>query len=171
MPLAALSVYGLQVLAERTSWNFKHWVVAVLFLAIPTNVIIITSGLQAISEKPPTIFIEGDLMEGLQWINANAGKDALVLADERAGLYVPSITGRRVIYGHPFETIKAGEELELLENFFSVYQDNSYYGEVLESRGVDYVLCREDQEENFTLWLQTNWKLVYQSDKIDIYAR
>lgn len=171
LPLAALSGFGIQVLVEKTSLEFRHWVVAVLFLAIPTNLIVITSGLQAISEKNPTIFIEGELVKGLQWINANAGKTDLVLAEERAGLYLPSVTGRRVIYGHPFETIRAEEELEFLDKIFHTSQDDPYYEEVLESRGIDYVLCSVGQEQDFINWLQMNWKLVYQSNKIRIYAR
>ena len=171
MPLAALSVFGIQVLAKKTSLEFRHWVAAVLFLAIPTNVIVIASGLQAISEKNPKIFIEEELVEGSQWINANTVKNDLVLAEERAGLYVPSVTGRRVVYGHPFETIRAEEELELLNKIFHLSQDDSYYENVLESRGIDYVLCSVDQEEKFINWLQMNWKLVYKSNKIRIYDR
>ncbi|RLD09068.1 MAG: hypothetical protein DRI65_00170 [Chloroflexota bacterium] len=170
-PLAALSIFGLYVLAEKTSLDFKYWGLAVLILAIPTNMIVITSGLQAISEKNSKIFIERDLVEGLEWINANAGKHDLVLAEQRAGLFLPSVTGRRVVYGHPFETIQAEGELKLLEQIFQEPQADSYYEEVLESRGVDYVLCGAGQEKKFSDWLQAQWKLVFRSNEISLYAR
>lgn len=170
LPLAALSVYGIQELSERTPVMFRHWSIAVLFLAIPTNLIVITSGLQAIKDRDPKVFIGGDLLASLEWIDINAGQSDLVLADGPAGLYIPSLTGRRVVYGHPFETIKAEEELEFLEEVFHQPQTETYYEKVLGTRGIDYVLCDEGVEQTFQDWLLEHWQIVYSSDGISIFA-
>ena len=171
LPLAALSVFGLHILEERTPLNIKKWVIVVFFLAIPTNLIVIASGLQAISEQNPNIFIKRDLVNGLQWIDTNAAKDDLVLADAEDGLYVPSYTGRRVIYGHPFETIQADLERDFVDKLYYREQADIDYHQVLQDRAVDYVIYQTGHEEEFGIWLNTNWDLMYRSNEISIYTK
>jgi hypothetical protein len=169
--LAALSVFGLETLESSTSFKFRQWAVIMLFLAIPTNLIVIISGLQAISEKNPKIFLEGNFIAGLQWIDKNSSGDALVLAEQGDGLYVPSLTGRRVIYGHPFETIQAEEQQAFLAEIFFEEQSKNYYQDALTQRGVDYVLVHKGQAAPLEDWLRDNWDTVFQSNGIVVYAR
>lgn len=170
-PLAALSVYGLDVLSDKTRIKFRYWAIAVVFLAIPTNLIVITSGIQAITEKNPKVFLDEGLVGALNWIDVNGEQDALVLADEVDGLFVPAYTGRKVIYGHPFETINAEAEREWVESIFYTTHVDSYYEEILDARGVDLVIINKFQNHSFNNWLQTNWELAYQASETSVYAR
>lgn len=171
LPLAALSVFGLRALGESTPLKINQWVIVVFFLALPTNLIVIMSGLQAISEKNPDIFIDGDLVRGLQWIDTNTAENDLILADAEHGLYVPSYTGRRVIYGHPFETIRADLEKDFVDRLYNREQADLNYYQVLQDRDVDYVIYKVGHEEGFGNWLSTNLDLVYRSNEISIYSR
>jgi hypothetical protein len=171
VPLVGLSIFGIQYLAANTQVKFRRWALLVLLLSIPTNLIVITSGLQAISERNPKIFLEGNLEEGLQWIEANSPETSLVLADAETGLYVPSQTGRRVIYGHPFETIQAEEEKALLAEIYGQKQSDQYYREMLDRREINYVLINAELAPDFNHWLEKNWLVGFQEGKVLVYTR
>ena len=38
----------------------------------------------------------------------------LILSSPEMGLFIPAQTGRRVLYGHPFETVNADAEKDLV---------------------------------------------------------
>lgn len=170
-PLAILSVYGLQVLGERTTLKYRHWLILVAFLSLPTNVIVLASGLQAISERNPTIYLDQDLIAGLEWIAGNTNGNDLILTDAEDGLYVPSFTGRRVVYGHPFETVQADKEKAYLDEIFTEVQTGDTLVSELENRDIDYVLVNVDRSENFNEWLQANWREAFKSGEMVIYDR
>jgi hypothetical protein len=170
LPLAGLSVYGLQWIRENSALKLNHLVILTVFLAVPTNLIVITSGLQAISLKDRAVFIDQNLSEGLSWIRENSDQNALVLTNEENGLYVPSLTGRRVVYGHPFETIQAEKELKWLQDLFNDNQDLQFYYEILDEKGVDYVLLDQSLQGNLEEYLVEHWTLTFQSNHVRIYA-
>jgi hypothetical protein len=170
LPLAGLSVYGLQWIRENSALKLNHLVILTVFLAVPTNLIVITSGLQAISLKDQAVFIDQNLSEGLSWISENSDQNALVLTNEENGLYVPSLTGRRVVYGHPFETIQAEKELKWLQDLFNDNQDLQFYYEILDEKGVDYVLLDQSLQGNLEEYLVEHWTLTFQSNHVRIYA-
>ena len=171
IPLIILAMFGLRTLSKKTPAKFHYWVIVFLFLAIPTNLMVITSGLQAISEKNPQIFLDSDLVAGLEWIDLNTEEDDLILADQKDGLYLPSFTGRKVIYGHPFETIQAEKEQRFLEEVFYLEQPDNFYNDTLEAKGVDFVLLNLDRADDFGKWLDNNWFTVFQSNEVVLYSR
>ena len=66
----------------------------------------------------PEYYLTQDETAALNWLKDNTAADAVILAGPEMGLFIPAQTGRRVIYGHPFETVNA--ELEE-ENVLAVY--------------------------------------------------
>ena len=168
-PLSALSVFGLEVLAEKISMKFRIGVIILLFLAVPTNLVILASGFQAVAVRDAKIFLDAGLKDGLTWLEENAEDDALILADAETGLFIPSLTGRRVIYGHPFETIQAGVKEAQVENFFYQEQTVERYGRALDNFKAEYILAGDGQSESLHRWLDDNLLVVYQSGKYRIY--
>ncbi len=171
LPLAIISIFGLQVLHEKTSMEFRHWYVGVLFLALPTNLVVIASGIQAITKLDSNIYLDQGLIEGMQWLENHAELDALILTDEQDGLYIPSYTGRRVIYGHPFETVFAAEEKTLVEELYGGERDAAFIREILDSRDVDYVIFNGYDQNGFGDWLSEHWDLQFQTGAVNIFAR
>jgi hypothetical protein len=170
-PLASISVFGLEAIAERTSFELRKLVILVLFLSIPTNLIVIISGLQAITLRDQAIFIDQDLISGLEWIDEKTEQDALVLVEVDDGLIVPSLTGRRVIYGHPFETIKAEAEIDWLDKFFNSSHDSIDYENDLNEKNVDYVLLNGHEDSDLDRWLREYWKLMFSANEVRVFAR
>jgi len=143
IPLAGLSAEGIKWIKNRGV--FRHTtLVAVWFLLIfPTNIIILTSGMQAVITREEAIYIPRDFTQVLAWINENTREDDLILAGTRESLYIPSETGRRVIYGHPFETVQAAKEEAFVEDFMAGRFSPDRAAEVIFLRNVNYLVVEE----------------------------
>jgi len=170
IPLAGLSVFGIEVLIRKSKLNAKT-VTAILFcIILPTNLIIILSGIQAIDSHDSQIYISSELLESLKWLEKNTPRDSLVLSSENNGLYIPSISGRKVLYGHPFETVNGDREKEYIERIFA--GDYSPIGTemLLMEREFDFVLTDDESNESFIdLMTELNYPLVFSEGSVGIY--
>ena len=171
VPLACLCVYGLSWLSEQSRLHRRFWAALVLILSVPTNLIIVISGFQAAIHKDPQIYIDPAEVRSLGWIANNTDSDALIVAEPDLGLLIPSASGRRVIYGHPFETAPAAEELDLIESFFYQAHPSTYYKEFLDSRAADYVLISDSSSLAIKAWLEEHWVLVFAVEDQEIFGR
>lgn len=125
-------------------WFLKRWLpqpgrfrlvgVALLALALPTNLILFLSTQQAIAARDLNIYYTQGEAQAFAWIDAQTPPDSLILAAPATGLLIPAHTARRVIYGHPFETVNAEAEKAAVEAYFAA-PDSAY----LVARQVDYV--------------------------------
>ena len=170
VPLVGLAVYGLINLGNKVRISFRTYAIVLLVLVIPTNIIVLVSGIQAAAGHDPKIFQDREIYSGLTWINENTSQDVLVLADNEIGLFIPSITGRRVIYGHPFETIHAEMEKQFLMNFLDENQNDLYYERNINERGVDVLFLVGDVSESLERWINTKkLKPEYENDLVQIF--
>lgn len=171
VPLAGLSVFGIKEIAARKWISYRYTAISVLLLIIPTNFIIVFSGVQAAAVQDSKIYLDVNLANGLDWINKNTKPDSLILANSQTGLYIPSQTGRRVVYGHPFETIHAEEELKFLEEYFVKPKDTQYYKKQLEERNIDYLFLQRDYSKELREWIaQEDIILSYENEDVLIYS-
>ncbi len=170
IPLAGLSVLGIEVLIRKSKLNTKT-ITAILFcLILPTNLIVILSGIQAIDSHDSQIFISSQLMESLKWLEKNTPRDSLVLASEKNGLYIPSISGRKVLYGHPFETVNGDREREYIEIIFAGDYSPAGTEMLLMEREFDFVLTDDESNESFIdLMTELNYPLVFSEGSVGIY--
>ena len=136
VPLAGLAGIGLDFLFPMRKRLAFAAICLVVILVIPTNVMIIMGGIQAVQNKDARLFLSAEEKEGLDWIAANTPQNALILASPEMGLYVPAYTGRRVIYGHPFETVNAEQMEASVVNYFEGSNDKEALADLSD---VDYV--------------------------------
>ena len=128
------------------------------------------SGVQASKQLDPNIYIPGAVQEGLDWLSENSHPNDLILADEVIGLYIPSATGRRVIYGHPFETVNADQEQELVRLFFQGQMLPENIQTELIDRGVKYIFSAKEVNPDLALWInQQGYSVVFNSGKVQIF--
>ena len=107
VPVVALAIVGLDWLARGSVKRFKLFSLIVLGLAIPTNLVVLLTGIHAIQTHDERIYMTSGEVQAFQWLRTHTDRDALILAGPQTGLLIPAFTGRRVIYGHPFETPQA----------------------------------------------------------------
>ncbi len=118
VPVASLAVIGVDFLQKRLRLHTKAIWLPVVAMSILTNLVVVLSGFWGIHAHDQMIYISRDDFEMYQWIAKHTPDSALILASPESGLFIPAYTGRRVIYGHPFETVNAEKYKELVEGYF-----------------------------------------------------
>jgi hypothetical protein len=117
IPAACLGVIGLQ---RFTRDHTRKWMWPLtFFLSLLTNVLLILAGVFGIQTHAPAIFLEKPESQAFAWISANTPAGSIILASPDTGLFIPADTGRRVLYGHPFETVNAVQEKAQVQSFFT----------------------------------------------------
>jgi hypothetical protein len=136
VPLAGLAGIGLDFMLPRRKGLAAAAICLVAIMVIPTNLMILMGGIQAIQIKDSRLYLTSEEKQGLDWIAANTPQKALILASPEMGLYIPAYTGRRVIYGHPFETVNAEQMYARVIEFFDGSNDKEDLSALSD---VDYV--------------------------------
>ena len=117
LPLSALAAFGLGTIV-RTRPRGKLLAIALVLLALPSNLFVIAAGLaQVASGDPALLFAQGE-RDAYAWIDENLAEDTLLLAGPRTGNRLPAFADVRVLYGHPFETPNAAEQRRRVEMLF-----------------------------------------------------
>jgi len=93
--------------------------VLLLILALPTNFVLVASSYPATQRHDLSIYLTRGEIDAYKWIEDNTPPDTLIIASPSSGLFIPAYTGRRVIYGHPFETVDADSQKSQLEHLIS----------------------------------------------------
>lgn len=171
VPLAALAGVGLASLGERSP-RLRVLPLVVFLLAVPSNLLVLLAGSHGAQTHDPLLYLTRGEAGALEWIRANTPEEALVLAAPQTGLFIPAHTGRRVLYGHPFETVPAEAEQAQVEAFFA--GEALPAGETpqawLERRGVGYIFSgpREAQAGGIPEGIELS--LAYESGDTQVYA-
>jgi hypothetical protein len=108
-----------------------------LGLALPSTLLILLVGLFGAQTRDPALYLTQSEVQALEWLESNTPADALVLAAPETGLLIPAHTGRRVLYGHPFETVNAESEQAQVVAFFQ--GEMQAPATFVEQRQVDYI--------------------------------
>jgi hypothetical protein len=116
IPTAILAVSSFSQIDWRRLRN--SW--AMLFaVSILTNIIILSAGVFGSAARDPAIFLTINEYRALTWVQMETDIDAVILASPEMGRFIPAYTGRRVLYGHPFETIEAKQREQMVLDYFS----------------------------------------------------
>jgi hypothetical protein len=170
MPVSGLAVLGLGSLIKLLGSSNKIASAMLLLLVLPTNIIVILSGQQAVNRKDQAVFWSVQLNEAFYWIENNTKKESIFLTDESTGLYIPSQTGRRVIYGHPFETIEADRQLDFIRRFYSRNYPVESIREELRMREVDFVIVGMESNNVNQDMLKNGFPIVFNNSGVVIYG-
>ena len=117
IPLSTLAAIGLGKIAKSARMYTLLTILLILFI-IPTNIIVLLASIHGAEKHDNQLYLTKEEYQAYQWIEANTPPDSIILAAPDDGLMIPGYTGRRVFYGHPFETPDAGQELIRVTSFF-----------------------------------------------------
>lgn len=145
IPVVCLAVIGLEKLWRQRGEINNVQAIFLIMLSLPTNVIILLTGMYGIRTHDPLLYLSRDEALALRWIADNSFPDDLILASPEMGLFIPAHTGRRVIYGHPFETVEAEKKKQEVISFFAGCGgcEKAYLFE----KGVDYIFYGPREKE------------------------
>jgi hypothetical protein len=168
IPVAILAVWGIGGINNPKT---RRWLWVGLFcFSLPTNLLIILAGFYGIQSHSSLIYLTVNEKSALEWVENSTPAHSLILASPEMGLFIPADTGRRVVYGHPFETVNAEQEKDKIETF---------YGNKLSSEGTYLYLL--DKKPDYIFWgpreqrigrpaILEELPVVYQNGDIKIYS-
>jgi asparagine N-glycosylation enzyme membrane subunit Stt3 len=132
IPIALLAAQGLSQVI-RSKWPRRLAMAAML----PTSVFIMLALIGGAVVHDPHIYITSNEAAAIDWLQANARSDDIVLAAPETGAFIPAFAGQRVVYGHPYETVEADRKRQLVDNFFAGKTDRVT---LLRDTPINYVL-------------------------------
>lgn len=168
IPVAGLAAFGLSEIKSRSKNLLK---VISVGMAMPTLLIVITGGIMAVRNSNPNLVMARAEVATLAFLAESSGLDDLVLASPETGLLIPAYTGRRVIYGHPFETVNASMEKNAVEDFYRESMNASSLDWARE-RKVRWILWgpREQAYGSVPVILPDGVFLVYQNQDVQLFS-
>jgi len=165
VPIACLTLHRI----IRDSKSVRLAILILLLLSIPSNLVVVGSGLFGVGKKDPALMLDVDENESYQWLSDNSESDRLILCGPTAGNRIPAFTDLRVIYGHPFETVDAERQKNWVENAYSEEFSTSDGISQLSDLGVTYVFYGPE-EKGFgePSWLEGQ-TLIFSAGDYEIY--
>ncbi len=141
IPTAALAVAGLSDLSlfNGRVVGVRLWPLVFAFSTL-TNVILLMAVMSGVTTRSPELYLTRSEADILHWIDANTPANAVILSSPEFGKYIPAHTGRRVVYGHPFETVDAQQKEEDVLAFYQGGWGTAAEEHFLASNRIDYVL-------------------------------
>jgi hypothetical protein len=167
VPVVGLALFALDWQRENQR-QFRTLAVALTILSLLTNVILVTSGLQASHTQNAALYLQRTELNAFQWLDEHAS-GAVVLASADSGLFIPAYSSARVIYGHPFETAEADARRPEVLRFFGELTSIAAE-DYLRVTGVDYVFYGPRERTLGPLPVLLDWNPVYSADGIEIWA-
>jgi hypothetical protein len=171
IPIAILAIYGLATLQNQWSaWWKKRYFVILLMLIIPTNMLVLTAGYFGALKQDPIMYISRDEANAFAWIRTRTRTTTVVLASPTIGTFIPAQTGRRVVYGHPLETIHADQEKQSVLDFYSGKLSTSDEKRYLNTHHIEYIFYGPREKMMGTTSLIESYPVAFQSGSVQIFA-
>jgi len=168
IPLAILAIMGIGALA-KTRRGFANIFVLIMGFSLLTNLLLVPSGVLAAQSNNSLLVLGKGEQDAMAWLADNTSSRAVILASPEMSLYIPAYTGRRVVYGHPFETVDAALNEQMVIHFYSGIWDTNEAAEFLSQSGVCYILLGpREQAIGDPAYLQTAI-LVHDEGGIKVY--
>lgn len=169
IPVTCLAVAGLSDLLKKRRKLIGIVLAICVFMTLPSNLIVLGSAWYGIQNHDSSIYLFKSERDSFQWIAQNTNPDAVILAGPETGLLIPAYTGRRVLYGHPFETVNSSLEKKFTEDYYSGKIQLS--GEELyRNHSVEYVYYGPREQGMGQIINNTDMRIVYNANGVVIYA-
>jgi hypothetical protein len=163
-PLVIMAVLTLNELIENKA-KLRFAFLLLLLLSIPSNLIVIGSGIDGVMRKDPMVVLDQSEMETYRWLSSNVDPGKIILAGPRAGNRIPAFANLRVFYGHPFETTNAEQQKLFVEQTYASEDLNDEILEELMQLQVSYVFYGPDERElGQPKWLEGTEEIFHSGD-------
>ena len=148
--------------------GLSRWALALILLAmIPTNILLVGSGMLAIAARTAPIFRDSGEVRALDWLATRATYDDVILSSYEAGNYLPARVGARVYIGLGTETVRIEDKRVLMKQFFDPATPDGWRAQFLRDERITYVFATP--AERFSPGSNRSLVLVYQAEDYAIY--
>ncbi|MGW8250825.1 MAG: hypothetical protein ACWGO1_09305, partial [Anaerolineales bacterium] len=170
VPLGVLSVLAVDWVAGSNAGRFRLFSVLLILLVLPTNLVVILTARHGAQQLDSLLYLSREEANAFQWLRKNTTPEAVVLASPRTGLLIPSHTGRRVVYGHPYETVHAKSQHEAVEAFYAGEWSQEQELTFLAENGVDYIFYGPQERAIGERASIIGQEAAFQSGSVTIFA-
>ncbi len=139
-------------------------------LSLPSLAVILLLAGFGISTRDVRLYITRSEMNAFAWIAGNTPSQAVILAAPDTGNLIPAQTGRRVIYGHPFETVNAAVQEQKVVDFFSGKLTLQESVDLAQALNINYVFYGPREKELGDPALIEQLQPVFQDSNVSIYS-
>lgn len=147
----------------------RRWRYRLLFVVFPvitlTYVLIFIGNLRL----SPGPFLERDYAVTFQWLKTNTRSDDVILASEKVSVWVPGWVGVRVVYGHPFETLKAVDKEQQVAAWYAGESADDCQN-LLTEYNVRYIILGPQENELGQTNCLAGREPVFRSGDVSVYA-
>lgn len=142
IPLVAFAVQAIFLFSAKVRKLIKP---ALILLSIPTNILILTMAVYAAQTHSEELYLAPGEQQAYEWIQNHTETDAVILSNSLIGGRIPGRTGRRVVYGHEFETINSTKTFEEVTLFFDNPTSQQSLN-LIQQKDVDFIIVGPDEE-------------------------
>ncbi|NPV76743.1 MAG: hypothetical protein HPY59_10265 [Anaerolineae bacterium] len=169
IPFSLLAALGLINISKKVGNRARYVYSITVVVSVLTNGLVLSAGFFGILARDAKIYYSQSEREAFNWIVKNTPEDSVILASVEMGLLIPAHTGRRVLYGHPFETIHAEKRVESVKNFFQGTLDQEEINQLVRNNGVDYILWTAREGDTVDLKDRLSFAVVFDNIETRIY--
>lgn len=176
LPIAYFTARAIEdVWLPRLNRRRRRLAPAIFFplIAVSSAVMLFLPALPAISGSPAAsvpIFLPREYIGMFDWLTAHSEPDAVILASPVVSAWIPGWAGRRVVYGHPYETLEAGQKQAEVEAWFAAGVPTDECADLLRRYGVRYVVVGSMERALGESACLAALNPVAQSDTVTVYA-
>lgn len=169
IPVGVLAGYGVSAwLGSRSV--LKKWVWRVVWItSFFTPLLVVLSTIGAVFQKDASVYLYPDEVRAFHWMEQNLPKNAVILAAPQTGLMIPAWTGLRVVYGHPFETVRSDESKQWVEKFFLGEMTAAETDVFFRQFNIQYLLIGPREEALLQGRNPSVGRMVYQTENVRIF--
>ena len=140
-----------------------------IIISLITNVLLFAGILKGLSQHDSHFYLNRDEAEAISWLDLHSPEGTVVLTSPGLGNFVPARSDLKVVYGHPFETIRAEEKKEKIAQFYTGELRGPVLKSWLKECNVQYVMYGIREKEMGTNFDTNFLSLVHQSDSMSVY--
>jgi hypothetical protein len=168
IPVALVTI----VIFEKWQINNKRKTLlfsGLLVLSVISNLLIILMGMSACSQKESPLYLSTVEYKALVWIKDHSQTEDIVLAKPELSIFIPNIAERRVVYGHPFETVHAGLQKEAVTRYYSGKMNPAETETFIQNNRIRFILFESKDNEANTALVTGQRSMIYDQDGIKIF--
>ena len=185
IPIAILATQGLfryllpwmERAAARRRWGWapealRRGVAAALLVAVvPTNLYLLAWRFVDLRRHAYPYYLHADEIAGLNWLEANARPEDVVLSSLTIGQYVPALTGTRAFLAHWAQTLDFYGKEKMVGEFFAADTSEARRAQILRSYSVDYIFVGPAERAlgSYDLGKSSLFSEVFASPSVHIY--
>ena len=160
--------------------NLKNFLAVIFFLFVSlTNLFIYSQDFRAYwlsinyaqIEHQDLMYIDNDVKGALDWYKCTATSNDIILTSYERGNLIPGLTGQKVYWGHPIETVGFRGKRQKVEAFFAANNLDLEKIDFLKTNKITYLFYSEFEKKlgDFDPTQKKYLKAVWQNPAVTIY--